>query len=123
MAELWVIQDGLMLCVDRNLAMVEIELDAKAVVDMLGNSQYSNRSFSSLLEDYRKLIYEIPQVQIKHCYCEANRCADLMARKGTVQDQSFLVFESPLEDMIGIVKSDLTGASVARRCSEMSVCP
>lgn len=37
MAELWAIRDGLMLCVERNLDMVEIEMDAKAVVDMLGN--------------------------------------------------------------------------------------
>ena len=123
MAELWAIWDGLMLCVGRNLAMVEIELDAKAVVDMLGNPLYSNRSISSLLEDCRKLIYEIPQVQIKHCYREANRCADFMARKGTVQDQSFIFFESPPEDMIGFVEFDPIGASVARRCPEMSVCP
>ena len=56
MAELWAIRDGLMLCVERNLDMVEIEMDAKAVVDMLGNPQYCNRSISSLLEDCRKMI-------------------------------------------------------------------
>lgn len=38
MAELWAIRNGLMLCVDRNLVMVEIELDAKSIVDMLENS-------------------------------------------------------------------------------------
>ena len=38
LAELWAIRYGLMLCIDRNLAMVEMELDAKAVVDMLANS-------------------------------------------------------------------------------------
>lgn len=54
MAELWV--------------MVEIELDAKSIVDMLENSQYTNISISSLLEDCRKLINEIPRVRIKHCY-------------------------------------------------------
>lgn len=57
-----------MLCVDRNLVMVEIELVAKSIVDMLENSQYTNISISSLLEDRRKLINEIPRVRIKHCY-------------------------------------------------------
>ena len=123
MAELWAIRDGLMLCVGKNMAMVEIELDAKAVVDMLRNPQYSNRSFSSLLEDCRKLIYEIPQVRIKHCYREANGCADFMARKGSVQGQSFLVFESSPEDMIGFVEADMSGASASRRCPELSVSP
>ena len=39
LAKLWAIRDGLMLCIERNLAMVEVGLDAKAVVDMLTNSQ------------------------------------------------------------------------------------
>lgn len=76
LAELWAIRDGLMLCVDRNLVMVEIELDAKSVVDMLRNSQYTNNSHSSIIEDCRHLISMIPQIRIKHCYREANRCAD-----------------------------------------------
>lgn len=44
-----------------------------------------------------------------------------MARRGIVQDQSFIVFVSPLEDMVGLVEIDLTGESVARRCTEMCV--
>lgn len=72
MAELWAIRDGLMLCVDRNLVMVEIELDAKSVVDMLWNSNYTNNSLSPIIEDCRKLISMIPQIRIKHCYREAN---------------------------------------------------
>lgn len=44
LAELWAIRDGLMLCIDRNLAMDEVELDAKAVVDMLANPLYSNNA-------------------------------------------------------------------------------
>ena len=76
MAELWAIRDGLMLCVDRNLVMVEIDLDAKSVVDMLRNSQYTNNLHSSIIEDCRHLISMIPQIRIKHCYREANRCAD-----------------------------------------------
>lgn len=122
MAEPWAIQYGLMPCVERNLDMVEIEMDAKAVVDMLGNPQYCNRSISSLLEDCRKMIYEIPQFRVKHCYREANSCADFMARKGTFQDQNFIVFENPPEDMAGVVENDLSGRSVARRCTEMSFC-
>ena len=54
--ELWAIRDGLMLCTKRNLAMVEVELDAKAVVDMLANSQYLNNVISPLIEDCRHLV-------------------------------------------------------------------
>ena len=45
-----------------------------------------------------------------------------MARKGTFQDQNFIVFENPPEDMAGVVENDLFGGSVARRCTEMSFC-
>ena len=83
LAKLWAIRDGLMLCVDRSLAMVEVELDAKAVVDMLTNSQYSNIAIAPLIEDCRYLISQIRQMRIKHCYHESNRCADKLARKGT----------------------------------------
>lgn len=82
LAELWDIRDGLMLCIDRNLPMVEVELDAKAVVDMLVNPKYSNNSISSILEDCKYLVSQIPQTRIKHCYFKANRCADKLARKG-----------------------------------------
>ncbi|KAK9990476.1 hypothetical protein SO802_025461 [Lithocarpus litseifolius] len=68
MAELWAIWDGLMLCVDRNLVMVEIELDAKSIVDILQNSQYTNNSLSAIIENCRYLISIIPQIRIKHCY-------------------------------------------------------
>jgi len=66
----------------RRLTMVEVELDAKAVVDMLVDSHYSNNAIAPLLEDCKYLISHIPQVRIKHCYREANRCADRLARKG-----------------------------------------
>ena len=82
MAELWAIRGRLMLCIERNLAMVEVELDAKAVVDMLANSQHSNNAISPLIEDCMYLVSQIPQVRIKHCYREANKCADKLARKG-----------------------------------------
>ncbi|XP_065634371.1 uncharacterized protein LOC136069594 [Quercus suber] len=77
MAEVWAIWDGLMLCVDQNLVMVEIELDMR----------------------------------------------NYLARKGTDQDQSFIVLDNPPEDMTAIVESDLTGVGVARRCAELGLVP
>ena len=121
MAELWAIRDGLMLCVDRNLVMVEIELDAKSVVDMLRNSNYTNNSLLPIIEDCRKLISMIPQIRINHCYQEANGSAEYLARKGTDQDQIFIVMDNPPEDMTAIVESDLFGVGVARRCPELLV--
>lgn len=37
MAELWALQDGLILCIERNFHAAEIEMDAKALIDVLTN--------------------------------------------------------------------------------------
>ena len=116
LAELWAIRDGLMLCIDRNLAMVEVEVDAKAVVDMLAKSQYSNNAVAPLLEDCRYLVSKIPQVRINHCYREANRCADKLARKGANQSLNFILYENPPVDLCEVVEMDCTGVSIARQC-------
>ena len=116
LAKLWAFRDGLMLCVDRNLAMVEVELDAKAVVDMLANPLYSNNAISPLLEDCRFLISKIPHVKIKHCYREANRCADNLARMGANQILDFILYDDAPGDLGVIVEADFNGASTAMQC-------
>lgn len=123
LAELWAIRDGLMLCIDRNLAMVEVELDANAVVDMLANPLYSNNAISPLIEDCRYLVSQIPHVRIKHCYREANRCADKLARMGANQNLNLIFYDDPPGDLGVFVEADLNGASIARQCPENFVIP
>lgn len=53
MAELWAIQDGLVLCVERNFHVVEIELDANAVCDVLCNPTQTNTIISPIVDDCR----------------------------------------------------------------------
>lgn len=116
LAELWAIRDGLMLCIERNFSKVEVELDAKAVVDMLTNPQYDNMAIHAILEDCKFLVAKIPQTRIKHCYREANRCADMLARKGTELNGSLAIFANPPLDILNVVEADLRGISLDRRC-------
>ena len=37
----------------------------------------------------------IPQVYLLHCFREANRCADTLAKFGTSMEDAFAIFESP----------------------------
>ena len=121
--ELWAIRDGLMLCTKRNLAMVEVEFDAKVVVDMLANSQYLNNAISPLIEDCKYLVSQIPQVRFKHCYREANRCADKLARKGANQTLNLIFYENLPVVLCEFVEADLNGVSLARQCLENFVIP
>lgn len=82
MAELWAIRDGLLLCVERNFQAVVIELDAKAVCDVLCNPTQTNTIISPIVDVCRQLAERTPQVRFKHCYKEANKCADGLAKMG-----------------------------------------
>ena len=79
-AELWSLREGLLLCSNLNINALEVELDAKSIVDALGNPSYVNNVISPLLDDCKLLISRIPQFCIKHCFRQANRCADSLAR-------------------------------------------
>ena len=41
-AEVWTLRDGLMLCVQRKLPIVIVEIDVKALVDAFNNPSYRN---------------------------------------------------------------------------------
>ena len=80
--ELWGLRDGLVLCSSLNIPCLTIEIDAKVIVDVFQNSAYINHIISPILDDCRHLMTRFQQVQLKHCYRQANQCADLMARLG-----------------------------------------
>ncbi|KAF3956414.1 hypothetical protein CMV_018453 [Castanea mollissima] len=95
MAELWAIQDGLLLCVERNFQAVEIEMDAKVVCDVLCTPTQSNLIISPIVDDCRQLASRVPQIRFKYCFREANRCVDGLARMGGQQAAGFSVYDCP----------------------------
>ncbi|KAK9985464.1 hypothetical protein SO802_030415 [Lithocarpus litseifolius] len=72
--ELWAIRDGINLCLSRNLPAVEIELDAKLVVDLLSKTAASFNAIDIIMADGKEGFSRIPLVKIQHCCREANRC-------------------------------------------------
>ena len=61
MAELWALRDGLQLCLQIHAHFVIIELDAKAIVDAFNSQTYSNTIVSSIMDDYRHIVTQIPR--------------------------------------------------------------
>ena len=120
-AEIWALRDGLNVCLRKNLLLVEVELDAKAVVDILARPNNSSEANSPLVDDCRHLIAQFHQIRINHCYREANRCADTLARMGTNQSQEFVLFHSPPMDLEFALLSDFNGLYYPRLCPEFSV--
>ena len=53
-------------------------------------------------------------MQIRHCYQQANRCADVMARMGSDQPIDYIVFHSSPKDVLEAFEVDCND----RRCTE-----
>ena len=114
--ELWALRDGLSLCVSRNCQAVEVKIDAKAIVDALSNPNYSNLFVSSIMDNCRNLLSQIPRTCFRHCYHEMNRCTDALARKGGCQAADFVIFESLPVDISSLLDFDLSGLYLSRLC-------
>ena len=120
-AERWGLRDGLSLRYNLNIPSIIVELDAKAIVDIFQNSRYENNIISPILDDCRQLMGLFQQVQVKHCYHQVNRCADMLARLGTVQALSLVSFDSPPTDVRCVLEKDCNGRSFNRICNDFVV--
>ena len=80
-AEFWALRDGLNLAIQLGVQNLEVELDAKVIVDLINSRNSSNTTYSSLLFYCRLLLEMIPHTKVKHVFWEANKCADALARK------------------------------------------
>ena len=94
-AKLWAIRDGLTQCYTLSLEVVQVEVDASAVISLLSQVTHANGEFSLLIDDCKNLMESIPHVYLLHCFREANRCADTLAKFGTSMEDAFAIFESP----------------------------
>ncbi|KAL0014406.1 hypothetical protein SO802_001475 [Lithocarpus litseifolius] len=100
-----------------NISSLIVELDAKCIVDALGNPDYVNNAVSPILDDCRLLVTRIPQIQFKHCYHQANRCADSLARMSCYLEVDFSFLSSPPVDILSVFEDDCNGVLCSRLCS------
>lgn len=115
-AEIWALRDGLQLCHQMNVSAVMIELDAKALVDVLNNSAHCNSVISPLLDDCKLLISQFFQFCVKHTYQEANKCADHLANIELFQPLDFIVYSNPPLELISLVEADSVGSHCNKLC-------
>ena len=68
----------------------------------------SNNAHYSLIWYCRQLIGKI-QVKVRHCFREANQCADKLAKKGAFQSQDFVIYVDPPSDINMLMYFDSIG--------------
>ena len=117
-AELWGLREGLILYCNLNIDFLVVELDAQVVVDVMKNNAYVNNIVSPILDDCRLLVARFQQIQFRFCYRQANRCVNLLARMGAVQENEFQSFVSPPVDICNVFEDDLNGVYSIRMCTD-----
>ena len=100
MVEWWALRDGLTLAIQLGINQLEVELDAKVIMEM-HSADCPNRSYAPLLCDCRSLMVRFMQVRVGYVFREANKCTDLLAKRGCSMMENFVVFNtSPFALMI-----------------------
>lgn len=89
-AELWGLRDGLHQAISLCIDMLEVEVDSKAIVELINNSAPNDFIFSSLIYDCRLLLGSFRASRLYHVYQEANKLADCLARTGANNGSSSL---------------------------------
>ena len=120
-AELWALRDGIQLCLELNLLAMIIELDAMLVIDLIRNTNHNPNGNNNLVADCGEGMARIPRVKIQHCYREANKCADALARRGALLPCNFLVFDSPPANVALLLSLDDAGFLYERSVAPASV--
>ncbi|KAK9992861.1 hypothetical protein SO802_022564 [Lithocarpus litseifolius] len=116
----FLMQSGLGYCLSIWLPAVEVELDAKLVVDLLEKENSGLNGNVVLVADCKDRLKQIPRVRILHCFREANMCADALARRGAQLTDDFAILSSPPLDVLLLVNLDAVGIVYERFCSHVT---
>ncbi len=110
--ELWGLQDRLLLTCDLNVSKLIIEINAKAVVDLINPvnvNTTTSHPYSALINDCRYLILSFNEVKIQHAHYESNFCADLLAKEGNKILDSYVIFVFPPHFVVSQLLADTWG--------------
>ena len=108
-AELWALRDGIRLCIALMLPAVEIKLDAKVVIDLVRKESNNLNGLDALVADYKEGLKKISNVRFLHCFREANKCANNLARLDTMLDQDFTIFIHSPSEVNLLIRLDTIG--------------
>jgi ribonuclease HI len=115
MAELWGIYEGLRLARRQGVLKLEVQSDSQVIVRSLqDNNNGSSIMGGTLMKRIRDLLKEPWEVKVTHVFREANRCADMLANKGSEGNFEIVFFYHPPLWVRQIVDDDFRGVAFPR---------
>nr|POE90280.1 hypothetical protein CFP56_61265 [Quercus suber] len=102
-----------------SLASSSMTTYAKLVVNLVQKGSGGPLSNDVIIADCIEGLQKILRTRIQHCYKEANKCADALARRGTLLPQDLVIFHSPPANVALLINLDATGNVYVRRRSSI----
>ena len=118
MTELATVYQGLILAWDMGFKFIHLELDSMTIFTWLiatTNSYPTN--MLPLICDCRNLLARAWEVHVLHVYCEANACADALAKRGAHQHHVLTVYSSCPSFVYVCFVRDMAGLGSNRICA------
>nr|XP_023882721.1 uncharacterized protein LOC111995064 [Quercus suber] len=81
-------------------------MDSSDVVKLLSSSSSTNRLTRPLVAECRDIFQAFQQVQLCHCYREANHAVDLLAKIGSSQCEDFVYYVTPPFSLLDVLVFD-----------------
>ncbi|GKV53477.1 hypothetical protein SLEP1_g59999 [Rubroshorea leprosula] len=75
-AELWALRDGLKLAVDKGFSQLIVETDSMVAKTLIDSAHSDSHSLGVLIDDCRAMMSQVPSIQFRHVFREANNVAD-----------------------------------------------
>jgi ribonuclease HI len=112
MSKLWGIYEGLRMARRGGVEKLELRSDSQVIVRSLQNNNNGSSIMGcALMKRIRDLLTGSWDVKIMHVFREANRCADMLANKGSEGNHEIEFFDHPPSWGRQIVDDDFRGVA------------
>ncbi|XVF12875.1 hypothetical protein REPUB_Repub08aG0157600 [Reevesia pubescens] len=114
-AELWGVREGLKLAKEMGLRNLTLQTDAAMAVTLLKTEVHlGGHPLGTLLDDCKRLIDSFTDLQIKHVFREANKCADKLANIAQGATLGVTVLDVPPVDISQLLNANALGITYLR---------
>jgi ribonuclease HI len=116
-AELWGILEGLRYVKSMGFTKIELNIDSEAVVRVVQTGRSQSTAGGVLVEQISKMMSLDWEVEVRHTYREANKCADALANYGCMSRVDIQFFTCCPDFIKELFVADSLGISTPRLIS------
>lgn len=108
------LREGLQLSHERGINRLIVELDSKAIADMMLGDSDGGEGRPTLMSDCRYLASKFAGIRFMHVFREGNKCADTLVNLAQGSDWGMSILVDTPDVLANLLLADAGGASFRR---------